>query len=63
MTDYRSSLRAVLLAGGALVAAPVMAQQTSLDPTAATTANTRPANNTAEAAQNAAEPREPVWSQ
>ena len=63
MAGHRYSFRAALLAGGALAAAPTWAQQTSQDPTAATTANTHPANNTAEAAQNAAEPREPNGAQ
>ena len=63
MAISRFSFRAALLAGGALVTAPAIAQQTSVDPTAATTANTQAANNTAEAAQNAAEPREPNGAQ
>ncbi|SEM56471.1 Outer membrane receptor proteins, mostly Fe transport [Sphingomonas gellani] len=63
MASHRYSLKAALLAGGALVASPAWAQQTSLDPTAATTANTQPANPTAAAAENAAEPREPNGAQ
>ena len=64
MSKLTLTIRATLLAGGATLAcAPAFAQQTSPDPTVATTANTAPANQTAEAAQNAAEPRTPPGAQ
>ena len=63
MSKLTLTIRATLIAGGAtLVCAPAFAQ-TSADPTVATPANTAPANQTAEAAQNAAEPRTPPGAQ
>ncbi|MDF0486727.1 TonB-dependent receptor [Sphingomonas sp. H39-1-10] len=64
MSKLTLTIRATLLAGGAtLVCGPALAQQASSDPAAATPANTAPANQTAEAAQNAAEPRTPPGAQ
>jgi iron complex outermembrane receptor protein len=64
MSKLSLTVRATLLAGGAtLVCDPAFAQQMSSDPTVATPANTAPANQTAEAAQNAAEPRTPPGAQ
>ncbi|MGP7796712.1 TonB-dependent receptor [Sphingomonas sp. CLY1604] len=64
MLNLRLSIRAALLAGSASFAcAPALAQQTSADPSVATPATTAPANDTAAAAQTAAEPRTPPGAQ